>query len=255
MSARVPDRRRFKTPRRAFLRIAATFLAVQLLVMAKAPLTGRVKTRLCPPLTLEQAADYAEAALADTLDAVADCGADDRVLALDGSPGCWLPSGFRVVPQRGDTFNERLSNAWMDAGGAGVQIGMDTPQVDSTMLDAALALVGPGQAVLGLAADGGWWALGLPAPDPHIFDGVPMSRPDTGARQRLHLERSGYTVHDLGPLVDVDDIDDARTVAKFAPDLRSSRVLKMIDAGPPGFQSRSGLATHTDPTSTLTTHE
>ena len=60
---------------------------VNLLVMAKAPVAGRVKTRLCPPCTPAEAAAIAEAALADTLDAVAACGAGRRIVALDGEPG------------------------------------------------------------------------------------------------------------------------------------------------------------------------
>ncbi|MEO5678521.1 MAG: glycosyltransferase, partial [Acidimicrobiales bacterium] len=71
------------------------------LVLAKEPVAGRVKTRLCPPLTPAEAAAVAEAALADTLAAVARCGADRLVVALDGAPGPWLPAGFEVIPQRG----------------------------------------------------------------------------------------------------------------------------------------------------------
>ncbi len=201
--------------------------------MAKAPAPGRVKTRLCPPLTHDQAAAYAEASLVDTLLAVAACGADDLVLALDGAPGPWLPPGFRVVPQRGKTFNDRLACAWVDADGPGLQIGMDTPHVSAEVLDAGLAKVKPGRAVLGPAEDGGWWALGLAAPAPHAFDGVPMSRPDTCAHQRRQLEDLGYTVDMLGVLVDVDDIDDARRVSELAPELRSSKVLHAIQSSPP----------------------
>jgi uncharacterized protein len=54
------------------------------LVLAKEPVPGRVKTRLCPPCTAAQAAQLAEAALADTLEAVARCDAGRRLLALDG---------------------------------------------------------------------------------------------------------------------------------------------------------------------------
>jgi len=201
---------------------------VHLLVMAKAPIAGQVKTRLCPPLTPEEAARYAEAALADTLQAVSDCGADDRVLALEGQPGDWLPEGFRVVAQRGATFNERLANAWQDAGGPGVQIGMDTPQVRPAALDVALASVAPGRAALGSTPDGGWWGLGLPAPDPRAFDSVPMSRSDTGARQRSQLSLLGYDVDDLDPLTDVDHFEDALAVALAAPHLRATAVLRSM---------------------------
>ncbi|HEX4865631.1 MAG TPA: DUF2064 domain-containing protein, partial [Acidimicrobiales bacterium] len=110
-----------------------------LLVMAKAPVPGKVKTRLCPPLTPSEAAEVAAAALADTLEAVAGCRADRKILALDGSPGDWIPAGFEVVPQRGDTFNDRLAAAWKHANGPGLQIGMDTPQVTSELLDSCLA--------------------------------------------------------------------------------------------------------------------
>ena len=103
--------------------------------MAKAPVPGRVKTRLCPPCTHAEAATIAAAALADTLDAVAACGAERRVLALDGGAGEWLPAGFEVIPQRGTSFAVRLANAWTDVGGPGIQIGMDTPQVSGGDLD------------------------------------------------------------------------------------------------------------------------
>jgi glycosyltransferase A (GT-A) superfamily protein (DUF2064 family) len=113
------------------------------LVMAKAPVPGYVKTRLCPPCTPEEAAEVAVAALADTLDAVAACGADRRIIALDGPPGPWLPPGFQIVPQRGSSFGERLTNAWAEAGAPGIQIGMDTPQVSGPQLDRLLgALAG-----------------------------------------------------------------------------------------------------------------
>lgn len=201
---------------------------MHLLVMAKAPLTGYVKTRLCPPFTLAQAADYAMAALADTLEAVAACGADQKILALDGSPGPWVPAGFRVVAQRGTTFNERLARAWADAGGPGLQIGMDTPQATAALLDASLDAITPGRAALGQTPDGGWWALGLPEANGAAFDHVPMSRSDTALHQHAQLERLGYEVLELPELIDVDHFADAAKVAAEAPHLRSSEVLRSL---------------------------
>jgi hypothetical protein len=198
--------------------------------MAKAPVPGRVKTRLCPPLTPDEAAEYAAAALADTLEAVAASNADDKVLALEGEPGAWLPAGFRVVAQRGSSFNERLAHAWDDAGGPGVQIGMDTPQVTPDLLDGALGQVRPGRALLGPTPDGGWWALGLAAPDDRVFDGVPMSRYDTGIWQRARLTQLGYAVHDLESLVDVDHFEDAVAVAADAPRTRAAAALDRVCA-------------------------
>jgi glycosyltransferase A (GT-A) superfamily protein (DUF2064 family)/molybdopterin-guanine dinucleotide biosynthesis protein A len=205
-------------------------MRTHLLVMAKAPVPGRSKTRLTPPLTTVEAAAVAEAALADTLKAVAGCGADRRILALDGEPGEWLPEGFTVVPQAGGTFNERLAAAWAYAGGPGLQIGMDTPQVTPALLDESLAVVAGGdwEAALGLAEDGGWWALGLARAHPEAFAGVPMSRADTGLLQRKRLESLGLAVADLPVLRDLDDIEDARAVAALAPRTRTAQRVRAL---------------------------
>jgi uncharacterized protein len=202
---------------------------MKILVVAKSPVPGRVKTRLCPPLTLREAADVAEAALADTLDAVAATGASERVLALDGQPGDWLPEGFRVVPQRGTSFAERLAAAWGDCGGPALQIGMDTPQVTTIHLEEALETLADNDSVLGLAPDGGWWALGLHVPAPTAFDGVPMSRRTTSLHQRRRLRELGLHPALLTPLEDVDTWDEAVTVAQVAPDGRFGRLVLDID--------------------------
>ena len=195
---------------------------LHVLVMAKEPVPGRVKTRLCPPCTAAQAAVLAEAALADTLEAVARCGADRRLLALDGRPGPWLPAGFEVFPQRGRRLDERLAAAWDDAGGSGLQIGMDTPQVTARLLDDCLQRLAArgATAVLGLAEDGGWWALGLRRPDPAVFLGVPMSTPLTGSAQERRLRDLGHDPVQLPRLRDVDYMDDAVAVADDAPGTR-----------------------------------
>ena len=137
-----------------------------LLVIAKEPVPGRVKTRLTPPYTPEQAARIAEAALADTLDAVVSTPAGRRILALDGAPGRWLPPGVEVTAQRGGGLDERLANAFADVTGPTVLIGMDTPQVTPAMLAEASRELDRGDAVFGPAADGGFWLLGLREPDP-----------------------------------------------------------------------------------------
>ena len=190
--------------------------------MAKAPAPGRVKTRLCPPCTPEQAARLAEAALADTLDAVAACGAARRVLALDGEPGDWLPAGFDVVPQAAGCFDERLAAAWDAAGGPGVQIGMDTPQVTPGLLEAALGTLDGAGAALGPTVDGGWWAIGLRRPDPAVFLGVPMSTSGTGAVQYRRLLSLDLDVAVLPTLVDLDTVHDVRAVVDAAPGTRTA---------------------------------
>ena len=106
------------------------------IVLAKAPVPGRAKTRLCPPCDPEQAAGLARAALVDTLRAVTATSCERRVLVLDGAPGPWVPDGFEVLPQRGSGLDERLAHAFTDIGTGGVLIGMDTPQLTPAGLTA-----------------------------------------------------------------------------------------------------------------------
>ena len=192
------------------------------LVMAKAPVAGRVKTRLCPPCTPEEAAALAEAALADTLDAVLASGADRRIVALEGAPGPWLPPGFEVIPQVDGPFDRRLAAAWALAAGAGVQIGMDTPQVTAELLDDALASLESTSAALGLAVDGGWWAIGLRRPDRRIFTDVPMSTAWTGAAQQRRLQELGLSVTALPTLVDLDTAADLPAVIESGSAIRTA---------------------------------
>jgi glycosyltransferase A (GT-A) superfamily protein (DUF2064 family) len=192
------------------------------LVMAKSPVAGRVKTRLCPPCTPEQAAELAEAALADTLEAAVACGADRRIIALDGAPGPWLPPGFEVVPQVTGAFDRRLAAAWDTAGGPGVQIGMDTPQVTPELLDHALAALDVSTAALGLAVDGGWWAIALRSPDPQVFLDVPMSTSGTGAAQLARMHALGLDVAPLPSLVDLDTIDNLPAVVSGGSAIRTA---------------------------------
>ncbi|MFD4370161.1 DUF2064 domain-containing protein [Streptomyces sp. NPDC058486] len=204
-----------------------------LLVIAKQPLPGRVKTRLTPAFTSEEAAALAEAALADTLTAAARVPADRHVLVLDGEPGAWLPWGFEVVPQAAGGLDVRLAAAFTACDGPALLIGMDTPQVTPALLAPALDW-DTYDAWFGPAADGGFWALGLAAPDPALLLGVPMSRPDTGAVQYRRLRAAGLRVGTLPVLRDVDTAEDARVVAAGTPGSRFAALHSALTAAPAG---------------------
>ena len=214
-------------------------MSATLIVIAKAPVPGRVKTRLTPPLRPEQAATLARAALEDTLDAVARSRrAVRRVVALDGEPDGWLPDGFELVAQRGDGLAQRLAGAFADVGGPALLVGMDTPQLTPDLLDAGLARLADGaDAVFGPATDGGYWAIGLARPDRRVFDGVPMSARHTGAAQRARLAALGLATHHLPPLRDVDTFEDARAVAAAAPAARFARVFATYTAAEPAHRT------------------
>lgn len=191
----------------------------------------RSKTRLCPPCTPEQAAALAEAALADTLAAVAGTPCDGRTLVLEGPRGDWLPAGFEVVPQCGGGLGERLAAAFSPCREPALLIGMDTPQVTPELLGESLRELGRDgtDAVLGPAEDGGYWAIGLRAPQPGAFAGVPMSSSRTGACQRERLRQLGLTVRDLPTLRDIDYMADARAVAAEHPLGEFARVLGTLE--------------------------
>ncbi|MFG3718665.1 DUF2064 domain-containing protein [Streptomyces massasporeus] len=205
-----------------------------LLVIAKEPRPGRVKTRLTPPFTPGQAAGLAEAALADTLHAVAATPATRRVLVLDGAPGPWLPPGFDVVAQCAGGLDERLARAFACCAGPALLIGMDTPQVTPELLTVDFADC---DAWFGPAEDGGFWALGLACPDPALLRGVPMSTPVTGAVQRERLVSAGLRVRDLPTLRDVDTAPDAHAVAALAPRGRfAARLARCSPVPEPGAE-------------------
>ncbi|WP_404949517.1 DUF2064 domain-containing protein [Streptomyces sp. ARC14] len=214
--------------------IPAAYGPTELLVIAKEPVPGRVKTRLCPPFSPAEAAELAAAALADTLETVLALPARRRVLVLEGRPGPWVPPGVEVVPQSAGGLDERLAAAFGRCTGPALLVGMDTPQITPALLAPALA---PDawegcDAWFGPAEDGGFWALGLSQPDPALLRGVPMSVPETGAVQRRRLVEAGLAVRDLPVLLDVDTASDAHRVAADAPGGRFAAVLgRLTGAG------------------------
>ena len=192
-------------------------LDVQIVVLAKQPLAGRTKTRLCPPLTLQQAAEVARASLLDTLDVVLQTPVRRRLVVLDGIAEGLIPAGFDVLPQRGNGLDERLAAAMADAFADCslplLLVGMDTPQVSPSLLTSCLRALSGAPSVLGLAEDGGWWVIGLHAPDEQVFLGVPMSSDRTGDAQQQRLVRRGVPPVLLPTLRDIDTVDDLVAVA------------------------------------------
>lgn len=212
------------------------------LVLAKAPVPGRVKTRLCPPATPEGAAGVAAAALLDTLDAAAATSRARVVVALEGSVHEAVCAAeihaalapHTVVAQRGQSLGERIAAAHDDVaaaypGAVSVQVGMDTPQVDARLLDEALRTVEAGaDAALGPALDGGWWALALRDPrGARIITDVPTSTDETGRLtfDALRAALGRDAVADLPTLSDVDTADDAVRVSELVPHGRFARAV------------------------------
>ena len=218
-------------------------LPVTVLVVAKAPVAGLAKTRLEASLGPEAAAQIAAAALLDTLDAVADADVSSRVVAMTGdldaaSHAAELRrrlAGFTVIPQRGVDFADRLANAHADAATTAgpqpvLQIGMDTPQVTADLMTRCAEALLSEPAVLGMAADGGWWVLGVRSPiTADVLRAVPMSRDDTGAVTLRALRETGINVALADELRDVDTVEDVAVVRDLcAPESRFARITRSM---------------------------
>jgi glycosyltransferase A (GT-A) superfamily protein (DUF2064 family) len=190
-----------------------------LIVIAKETIPGRVKTRLHPALSFEQAATLAAASIADTLAALRALPATRRILAFDGTTPPAGADDYEVIPQVAGGLDDRIGAIFDECDGPSILVGMDTPQLTAAHLAPAFTPWPDGtDAWFGPATDGGFWALGIAAPNGDLVRGVPMSRADTGIRQLERLWAAGLRVSLLPPLTDVDTIEDAREVAAIAPD-------------------------------------
>jgi len=206
-------------------------------LFAKAPVAGRVKTRLTPPLTPEEAAAVARASLMAPVASVAGRSTLPLTLFLDGSPDDplaeWVASrGVEVRAQSSGDLGERLRAAFtvlFEAGAARViAIGSDSPTLPFERLFAANAALRAHDAVIGPAEDGGYYLLGLARPEWRLLEGIPWS---SDAVARVTIERAaaiGAMIATLDPWYDIDDaaslrraLSDSRPEAPFRQALRS----------------------------------
>lgn len=202
-----------------------------LVVFAKRPEPGRVKTRLCPPLTPEQAAGLYGCLLADALEESA-CAARTlglaAVLAADPPEACAelaaaAPAGFRVLAQRGPHLGARMLRAAREAAAAGARCvllrGSDSPALAEPALRAALRALAGADVALSPDRDGGYGLVALGArallrglAGPTLFD-PPTSTPSVLADTVEQAARLGLRVARLAPGFDVDRFEDLRLLA------------------------------------------
>lgn len=218
-----------------------------IIVLAKEPVPGRAKTRLCPPLTPTQAAKVAAASLSDTFAAVRQSQRATRVVAVfDGAPGPWVPDGIAVFPQVDGGLDRRLAAAFATVcsqyGEAAVLVAMDTPQLTAELLDMAIAMIEDANidAVFGPAEDGGFWLIGL-APPPvcnetawfgDVFFEITMSTATTGKAQRERMTQLGLRITDLPTLRDIDTLEDLYVVTAQNPALHLSAYWRELTTCP-----------------------
>ncbi|HJT80693.1 MAG TPA: TIGR04282 family arsenosugar biosynthesis glycosyltransferase [Chthoniobacterales bacterium] len=188
-------------------------------IMTKAPEAGKVKTRLTPPLTSNEAAALNECFLRDLSRSIADAAEQSpaRGVAIYtpvGKESVYddiLAEGFVMIPQRGDGFGERLSHAVTDLLSAGFGsvclINSDSPTVPAqSFAEAATELAKPGdRIVLGPSDDGGYYLIGLKKPHHRIFEDIDWSTERVLAQTLERAKKMGVPVHQLSGGYDVDD--------------------------------------------------
>ena len=188
----------------------------RLLLFAKRPRLGKVKTRLCPPLDADQALALYRAFLIDQLDLLRRCSPDYRVEVWWDGPPDETFRGFDLagIVQReqpdGD-LGARLTHAFADSNGPTVAIGVDSPTLGSAEIERAFgALSALRPVVMMPAVDGGYVMIGLWGPQPEIFRDIPWSGSRVAVTTLERAQAQGLRVEVLPQGYDVDDGDGLR---------------------------------------------
>jgi hypothetical protein len=198
-----------------------------LIIFAKEPRPGQVKTRLSPPLSPEAAAQLYHCFIEDILDEMARV--PEMGLAVAFSPPTardffrrLAPPETILFPQEGDDLGERMAQAFTRGFAAGfgpiLLRGGDVPDLPAAVVSEAAAVLTAGQAqvVMGPATDGGYHLVGLTEPQPGLFQGPAWSS-STVLTDTLSLARQlGLRVHLLPPWPDIDTFDNLRTFVQRA---------------------------------------
>jgi rSAM/selenodomain-associated transferase 1 len=187
--------------------------------MAKAPISGTVKTRLVPPLTHEQAAALSHALLLDQFEHLAQMDGADLYVAFtpaDAAPSMTglLSARFQCFPQRGENLGERMNEVFVELHRRThrnlIAIGSDVPAVPLLYLEDAFRLLADenNRVVLGPSRDGGYYLIGMNQPIPEIFKDMTWSHDQVLAQTTEKLSQLDLQFALLPVWFDLDRIED-----------------------------------------------
>ncbi len=197
-----------------------------LILMAKAPIPGKVKTRMCPPLSPRDAAGFYACLLADASAEAARL--RDAIRYLCYAPPGWKAyflgesfSPFLLRAQEGSDLGERMARAIDEAFACGARraviVGADCPALSAGRMRSAFRELSSGaDAVFGPAEDGGFYLAGLGAPDSRLFRGIEWSTASVLSDVLSRCRRSGMTYSLLPVESDVDTPDDLAALLRWA---------------------------------------
>ncbi len=211
--------------------------------MTKAPQPGKVKTRLSPPLTLEEAASLNICFLRDLARSISQAcvqspGVGVGIYTPVGSEGAYenvLPSDFLLIPQRGTHFGERLNFAAEDLFKIGFQsvclINSDSPTVPAISFATAVSqLANPGaRVVLGPSDDGGYYLIGMKQVYRRLFEEIDWSTERVFAQT---VERAEEIDVEVYKLPNGFDIDDRTTLRRLCDQLLGKQTRSTTEVAP-----------------------
>ena len=192
-----------------------------LIIFAKAPVPGTVKTRMCPPLTPDEAASLHGSLVMDAVERTRSLREFDVFLAC--TPRMDHPffqtlaarHRIRLCDQVGDDLGQRMDHALTAVFRRGyahaLLVGTDIPNLAARHYQRAKAMLQDTDVVLGPTEDGGYYLVGAKRPVPALFADIPWSAGDVLAQSRARAERAGLVVGLLDPEWDLDTFDDVRT--------------------------------------------
>lgn len=209
-----------------------------LAIFAKQPQPGRVKTRLCPPLTPRQAARLYHCCLRETMRRTT-AGDWQTALFFQGRPSFFSRAfpEMPLFPQSGMDLGARLAQAFASrfAAGAGqvVIIGSDSPDLPASLIRRAFAALDTHDTVLAPADDGGYVLIGLRQPVPALFTDIPWSTDGVLAKTRERILDLGLRCLELPGWYDLDDVASLRQLLERSPDSDTARLAaRLLDAAP-----------------------
>jgi rSAM/selenodomain-associated transferase 1 len=206
-----------------------------LVVMAKAPVPGTVKTRLVPPLTQEQAAELYRALLLDQLRQLRTFDSAERYLAYAPADAEAIMrelggADYRYLPQRGAELGERMKNVFSDLwqrGHRGIAlVGSDLPALPTQIIFQAFERIAGDErrVVLGPSQDGGYYLVGMNQATPEIFENMVWSHEQVLAQTTARLGALGVSFSMLPTWYDLDRIEDLERF-RIPPEMELGEVM------------------------------
>jgi uncharacterized protein len=199
-----------------------------IIIFAKAPVAGQVKTRLCPPLTPDEAASLHGSLVLDMLERCHSLKEYDRILA--GTPTPHHPF-FRAMEvrfkipvweQTGDDLGARMASAFQKAFDSSyrsvVVMGTDIPGVHGSLLTRAVQSLQTHDVVLGPTVDGGYYLIGLRSHVPDLFEKMPWSSDQVYALTEQKIKALKLSLEVLPRLRDLDTVEDLLVFMRDAKD-------------------------------------